>query len=244
MFQSVAGSQREQLPAGRPTQAAAQNVVVPGQDLVGGPGAVSQPPLGAEGHSAPGGSDASTVQMEVGGAGADIPVGQRPSMQVMSATPNGLVCTMTPEAWQQIMAAGLFNLHPPAGVQQQQGPISGSTGFQQYRQQQRQLQHQEPQPGPSGIQSVQTRGPYMPKGRREDVEERPLTREEFWEVRNPSRPSSWAASGITGTLLTEIRAEYDLSNYPYNSQVTFLVYTYVEVHGIRRLLRIRSIPEN
>ena len=237
MFQSVAGSQRDQLSVGEQARVTAQNIAAPRQDLAGGH-AVPQPPLGAQGQSAPDGSDASTVPMEVGGAGGNISVGQRPSIQVMSATPNGLLCTMTPEVWQQLFAGGFINIQQPAGVQQQQGPTTGSTGYQQYRLQ----QQQEPQPGPSGLQPPLVGGPVMPKGRR--AVESPISQEEWWGVRSTSRSASWAESGITGKLLTEIRAEYDLSNYPYNSQVTFFVYTYVEVHGVRRLLRIRSIPEN
>ena len=153
----------------------------------------------------------------------------------MSATPNGLLCTMTPEVWQQLFAGGFINIQQPAGVQQQPMQSTGGMGNQQYP-----LQQQQPQPGPSGLQPVPVGA--MPKGRR--AEERPLTQSEWWGMNSPSRSASWAESGIIGSLLTEIRAEYDLSNYPFDSQVTFFVYTYVEVNGVRRLLRIRSIPEN
>ena len=223
------------MSAGGQAQASGHSVPAPGQDPAGGQ-PVLQQPLGEQGHSAPdNGSDASTVPMEVGGAGGNINLGQPPSIQVMSATPNGLLCTMTPEVWQQLFAGGFINIQQPAGVQQPM-QSTGGVGNQQYPLQQ-QLQ---PQPGPSGLQPAPVRA--MPKGRRDD--DRLMTQAEWWGLNSRSRSASWAESGITGSLLTEIRAEYDLSNYPFDSQVTFFVYTYVEVNGVRRLLRIRSIPEN
>ena len=61
-----------------------------------------------------------------------------------------------------------------------------------------------------------------------------------WSVTSRGRSTSTAESGI---ILTEIRADYDLSDYPFNSAVTFYIYTYVEVNGVRRLLRVRTVPE-
>ena len=218
---------------GGQTQVTAQSVVAPGQDPAGGH-VVSQQPLGVQGQSPPDGSVRTTVPMETGGAGGNIGVGPRPGMQVMSATPNGIMCTMTPEVWQQLLIGGLLNFQQPAGQ-------SAPPGF-QFPVYQQQQQQQDPQPGPSGLQSGLMGGPLMPKGRRADSE-RPLTQGEWWGVHPTSRSASWAESGIIGSILTEIRADYDLSNYPYESQVTFYIYTYVEVNGIRRLLRIRTIPE-
>ena len=204
-----------QLSAGGQAQATGHSVPAPGQDPEGGQ-LVLQQPLGVQGQSAPDRSNWTTVPMETGGAGGNIGVGPRPGMQVMSATPNGIMCTMTPEVWQQLLIGGLFNFQQPVGQ-------SAPPGFQfpVYQQQ----QQQDPQPGPSGLQSGLMGGPLMPKGRRAEYE-RPLTQGEWWGEHPTSRSASWAESGIIGSILTEIRADYDLSNYPYDSQITF---TYIHM---------------
>ena len=46
----------------------------------------------------------------------------------------------------------------------------------------------------------------------------------FWGVSSTERSASWAESGM---FLNEIRAEYDLSNYPYDSAVTFYIHIYI-----------------
>ena len=48
-----------------------------------------------------------------GGAGGNISVGPRPGIQVMAATPTGIMCTMTPEVWNQLYGAGMLNLQQP-----------------------------------------------------------------------------------------------------------------------------------
>ena len=210
--------------------------MAPGQDPAAGH-VTQQPPIGVQGHSAPAGSSGPTAPTGGVGAGANIATGPRPGMQVMGATPTGIMCSISPEVWQQLMVTGLLNFQPPQGMlqpqQQQPQPQPGPSGMQQ------------PQPGPSGTQpgaAGMRPIPYMPKGRRAPSE-RSMSPGEFWGQRNNSRSASWAESGIKGSLLTEIRAEYDLTNYPYDSQVKFVIYTYIEVNGVRRLLKTRSIPE-
>ena len=242
----------QQQSVGEQTLEAATNNVAPRQDQVA---AIPQQPLGMQGVTPPGGSDAPTAAAGGAGAGDNITVGPRPGLQVMGATPSGIMCTMSPEVWQQLMQRGLLNIqaspaeqqqqqlmgqHAPAGLQQ---PQPGPSGLKQ------------PQPGPSGLQplagpsGIQQRGPagmrpipYLPKGGR-PTSGSDMSEGEWWEIPRTSRSTSWAESGITGIILIEIRAEYDLTNYPFDSQVKFVIYTYVEVNGVRRLLKIRSIPE-
>ena len=223
----------QQQSVGEQTRAVTQNAVALVQDPAAGHNVLQQP-LGLQGLNAPGGSQDTTAPMGgAGGAGAAITTGPRPGLQVMGATPNGVMCTMSPEVWQQLMMAGLLNFQPPTGVLQQQqvGP-NALPMFQQ------------PQPGPSGMQpgsgGMRT-VPYVPKGQRDDSQ-RSMSPGEFWGTQS-ARSASYAGSGIKGLLLTEIRAEYDLTNYPHDSQVKFVIYTYVEVNGVRRLLKTRSIPE-
>ena len=152
----------QQQSVGEQTLEAAINNVAPRQDQVA---AIPQQPLGMQGVTPPGGSDVPTSS--AGGAGArdNITVGPRPGLQVMGATPSGIMCTMSPEVWQQLMQRGLLNIqaspaeqqqqlmgqHAPAGIQQ---PQPGPSGLQQ------------PQPGPSGIQQRAAGRrpiPYLPK---------------------------------------------------------------------------------
>ena len=103
---------------GEQTQAAAHNVVALVQDPAAGQ-QVLQQPLGAQGQSVPDGSNGTTAPTGGAGAGASITTGPRPGLQVMGATPNGIMCTMSPEVWQQLMMGGLLNFQSPAGVLQQ-----------------------------------------------------------------------------------------------------------------------------
>ena len=49
-------------------------------------------------------------------------MGQRPGIQVMAATPTGIMCTMTPEVWQQLYGSGMLNIQQP-GMQPVQQPV-------------------------------------------------------------------------------------------------------------------------
>ena len=198
----------------------------------GSQGMVVQSGQQITGQSVP--SSGAVPAVPQGGAGGNISVGPRPGIQVMAATPTGIMCTMTPEVWNQLYGAGMLNLQQPGmqqpvqqpvmQQQQQQGP-SAPPVFQQSML----AQYFEV---PSGLQSASVVGPSMPKGARAPTQE---------QMYNQQRSRfSWTESG---RFLTEIRAEYDLSTYPCNSAVTFFILTYVEFNGIRRLIRTRRIPD-
>ena len=95
----------QQQSVGEQTRAAAHNVVAPGQDQAVGH-VIPQQPLGLQGVTPPDGSNDTTASAGGAGAGATISVGPRPGLQVMGATPNGFMCTMSPEVWQQLMMGG------------------------------------------------------------------------------------------------------------------------------------------
>ena len=171
-------------------------------------------------------------------------MGARPGIQVMSATPTGIMCTMTPEVWNQLYGSSMVTVQQPGvpqtmpttfpaihpAQQPQQQMLGGA--FAQYRKQRAVL-------STVGMESASGIGPAMPKGSRARLPQPPMSPRRFFGVGSADR-SSWAESGI---FLNEIRALYDLSNYPYDSAVTFFIYTYVEVNGVRRLIRVRSIPD-
>ena len=202
--------------------------------------------------------------------GANITTTPRAGMQVMSATPNGIMVTMTPEIWMQLYGAGLVTVQQPGVlppqqvVQQQPGVLPPQQVVQQQpgmlpptvQEQQEMLRrffdarHQDQdQEMPSA--SMVGVPPSMPKAARAPAQglaprdPRPQAQAARdprgpWSVTSRGRSASTAESGI---ILTEIRADYDLSDYPFNSAVTFYIYTYVEVNGVRRLLRVRTVPE-
>ena len=206
------GAQGGQVAAGGP--AGSQGMVVQsGQQIMG----QSVPSIGAV-PAAP-----------QGGAGGNILVGPRPGIQVMAATPTGVMCTMTPEVWNQLYSAGLLNLQQPVQQPVMQQQQQQGTSAPPELQQSMLARFFEV---PSGLQSASVVGPSMPKGVRAPAQEQMYTQQR-------SR-FSWMESG---RFLTEIRAEYDLSSYPCNSAVTFFILTYVEFNGIRRLIRTRRIPE-
>ena len=184
-------------------------------------------------------------------AGANITVQPRAGMQVMAATPNGIMITMSHELWAQMYGAGLVAVQQP-------GVLSTQQSIQQQPQMPPPTQEQQemlrrfftPPDTDQEMQSASQVGmpPSMPKAARAPVMI-PSTRDPRLAARDPRGPWSVSSRGRSasmsesGRLLTEIRAEYDLSNYPFNSNVTFFIYTYVEVNGVRRLLRVRTIPD-
>ena len=115
-----------------------------------------------------------------------------PALELMSATPTGMVCKISHEAWAAMLAQ--FNSTAPIGDAMGKTPRAGD----------------------------------------------PRVVDRAMRNHLNSRASS---SGETGIILNRVLASYDLSNYPYDSGVSFTIETYIEINGVRRLIKVRKIPE-
>ena len=141
------------------------------------------------------------------------------NVEVIGTTPTGLMVSISHDAWSRLLGGGNAAPQVQGGSLGQQA-VGGDAAPQ-------------PQAGPSS-------------GPRPKVPQRPATNlatahRTLQRQINSSRHTSSVAE--LGIILHQVEASYNMSQYPHNCGITFKIFSYIEVNGMRRLLNIRSIPE-